>query len=75
MPPAEAPSKGDQYDHPDGTREIVFATDEGRVLTVREYPAVAAFTEGVDAAEYAGVHDGVVDLPSSDSFEDFDTGD
>lgn len=64
------PTKGDQYEHPDGTVEIVFAVEDGRVLTIREYPDVDAFTDDVDDAASAGTHEGVADLPGPEFFED-----
>lgn len=66
-PPAD-PRRADSYDHPDGTREIVFHVEGDRVLTVREYPDREAFREGVAGASYAGEHPGVADLPGVEAF-------
>lgn len=72
MPHGDEPSKGDQYGHSDGTREVVFATEDGHILTVREYPDVTAFENGVAEAEYAGSHEGVLDLPDPEAFDRVD---
>jgi len=66
------PRKGDQYEYPDGTVEIVFAVEDGRVLTIREYPDVESFTGDVDDAASAGTHEGVADLPEAEFFEDLE---
>lgn len=63
------PAKGDQYEHPDGTTEVVFAVEEGRVLTIREYPDADAFDEGVADASSAGTHEGVANLPDAEFFQ------
>lgn len=60
--------RGDDYRHRDGSREIVFETSEGRVLTVREYPSVDAFRGAVDGAEYVGVDPDVAGLPDVERF-------
>lgn len=62
--------KADHYRHPDGTDEIVFAADEGHVLTVREYRRVEDFERAVADAEYVGTHEGVAELPGVEAFED-----
>ncbi|MFC6724292.1 hypothetical protein ACFQE1_07875 [Halobium palmae] len=59
---------GDDYRHRDGSREIVFETSEGRVLTVREYPSVDAFRDAVEGAEHVGVDPDVAGLPDVDGF-------
>ena len=64
------PTDGSQYRHDDGTIEVVFAVEEGRVLAVREYPTVKAFEGAVAAATDAGVHEGVADLPDASVFEE-----
>jgi hypothetical protein len=61
--------RGDEYRHDDGSREIVFETAEGRVLTVREYPSVDAFRAETGAADYVGVDRSVADLPDVEEFE------
>ncbi|NEU56228.1 hypothetical protein [Halorussus sp. MSC15.2] len=62
------PEKADHYRHDDGTDEIVFAVEEGRVLAIREYRSVEAFERAVGDAEYVGVHEGVADLPGVEAF-------
>lgn len=66
----DAIDRGDEYRHTDGSREIVFETAEGRVLSVREYPSVDAFRSAVDEAEYVGVDPNVAELPDVEEFED-----
>lgn len=68
--PAEPATEAAEYRHDDGTAEIVFATDEGRVLTVREYPDEATFERAVESAAYHGEHPGIADLPGIEAFED-----
>jgi len=64
------PQKADHYQHGDGTDEIVFAVEEGRVLAVREYRSVEAFEAAVADAEYVGTDDDVADLPGVEAFEE-----
>lgn len=64
------PHEGDEYSHEDGTTEIVFMTEDGRVLTFREYPDVASFERSVSAATYRGVNDDVASLPPASAFDD-----
>jgi hypothetical protein len=66
------PRKGDQYVHDDGTTEVVFFTEDGRVLTFREYPSFDAFRDGVATAAYKGINDDVASLPGPAAFADFD---
>jgi hypothetical protein len=66
------PTKGDQYEHPDGTVEIAFAVEDGRVLTIREYADVDSFTDAVEDAASTGTHGGVADLPDPEFFEDLE---
>ncbi|WP_331233294.1 hypothetical protein [Natronorarus salvus] len=66
---APSPEKADHYRDGD-VEEIVFAVEEGRVLTIREYPTVEAFRESVADAEYVGEHPGVAELPGIEAFED-----
>ena len=66
--------KADHYRHDDGTDEIVFASAEGHVLTVREYRSVEDFERAVEDAEYVGAHEGVADLPGVEAFEEDDHG-
>lgn len=72
MTDSSSPAKGDQYRHADGTVEVVFATAEGRLLTVREYPDEDAFRRAVADAEATGQHEGVRSLPDAEAFEDVD---
>ncbi len=65
-------SSGDEYRFPDGTREVVFETNEGAVLTVREYPSVARFEGAVSEASSRGTHAGVKELPDVEAFEERD---
>lgn len=66
----EDTSKGDEYRHTDGTREVVFALADGRVLTVKEYPDGEAFDAGVADATYVGVEDDIADLPDAVEMDD-----
>ena len=59
-------AKAAQYRHPDGTVEVVYALEEGAVLTFREYPDEATFDATLDDAEYLGEHPGVASLPGLD---------
>ncbi|WP_101298348.1 hypothetical protein [Halegenticoccus soli] len=68
--PPRSPAKGDQYEHDDGTIEVVFTSAEGRVLTVREYPDVPTFERTVDRATYRGTHSGIAELPGLSAFDD-----
>ncbi|WP_129116654.1 hypothetical protein [Halegenticoccus tardaugens] len=69
--PPQTPAKGDQYEHDDGSVEVVFESSDGRVLTVREYPTVPAFAQAVDDAAYRGTHHGIADLPDISVFENW----
>lgn len=68
----EDPAKGDEYTLPDGTTEIVFLVEDGRVLTVREYECVDAFEESVARGRYLGTREEVASMP--DAFDDADAG-
>jgi len=70
--PADSARKAAKYRHDDGSAEIVFAVDDGRVLTVREYPDEATFEEATESAAYVGKHEGVSDLPGVEAFRDED---
>ena len=72
MEESNPPEKGDQFRHPDGTAEVVFATAEGRLLTVKEYADDAAFRRGIADAEAAGRHEGVRSLPDAEAFDDLE---
>ena len=63
------PQKANHYRHRDGTDEIVFAAEEGHVLTIREYRSVEDFERAVADAEFVGTHEGVADLPGVEAFE------
>lgn len=65
----EDTSKGDEYRHTDGTREVVFALADGRILTVKEYSGAEAFADGLADATYVGVDDTVADLPDASAFD------
>lgn len=69
-PPEEpgTPAKADWYRFDDGTTEIVFAVEDGTVLTVREYSSLAAFEDAVADGTYLGQHEDVGDLPDVDAF-------
>ena len=64
------PTEGQQYRHPDGTVEVVFALEGGRVLTLREYPTRDRFERAVDAATDTGIKEHVATLPDVDEFAD-----
>ncbi len=64
---SDQPTEGAEYEHDDGTVEVVFAVAEGRVLTVREYPSESTFEAAVAAAAERGVNDDVAEL-SVDEF-------
>ena len=72
MPPNDStdPSKADQYEHLDGVTEVVVAVEDGRVLTVKEYPTVEKFETAVGPATYAGRHEGVAALPGVEAFRE-----
>jgi len=62
------PSKGDEYRYPDGTIEVVFAVEDGSVLTVKNYRETESFRNAVSDATYLGTHEGVADLPGVEAF-------
>jgi hypothetical protein len=62
------PSKSDWYRH-DAVDEIVFAVDEGHVLTVREYPSFERFRDEIREATYIGTHADVDDIPDVNEFK------
>ena len=66
------PRKGDEYSHDDGTTEIVFMSEDGRVLTFREYPDAESFERTVAAAAYRGVNEDVASLPPASAFDSSD---
>jgi hypothetical protein len=69
-----SPAKADAYRHPGGTVEIVFAVEDGTVLTFREYHSVESFQRAVGEATYEGRHPGVESLPDVEAFRDEATG-
>lgn len=70
MSDEEPPEKADEYRHPDGTTEVVFAVEDGTVLTFREYPDATAFRRAVDGATYEGLNREVLELPDVAEFRD-----
>jgi acylphosphatase len=62
--------RGRAYEHDDGTVEVVFAAEDGRVLTVREYPTRETCLRVLDAARFRGTNEAVLDLPDVDAFEE-----
>ena len=64
------PEKADLYRHPDGTTEIVFAVEDGTVLTFREYRDEESFRRATADATYEGTHEGVANLPGVEAFRD-----
>lgn len=64
----DAPMKGDEYEHANGTTELVYHVEDGRVLTFREYPNFDAFSKEVDSALYRGCNEDVALLPGPESF-------
>lgn len=67
---AEGLSKADEYRHPDGTVEVIFAIEGDRVLTVREYPERGRFRDAVSAATSVGTNEAVESLPGVEAFQD-----
>lgn len=65
-----SPRKGDRYRHPDGTVEVVFAVEDGRVLTFREYGDGVAFADAVEEATYVGIDEAVEGLPDAAAVEE-----
>lgn len=66
------PEKGEQYKHPDGLLEVVFAVDEDRVLTFREYPDIDSFAHEIGDAQYIGLNKEVSSMPGIETFRDQD---
>ncbi|WP_396613386.1 hypothetical protein ACH9L7_17310 (plasmid) [Haloferax sp. S1W] len=66
------PAKGHQYERSSGTLEVVFAVEDGRVLTFREYPSIDLFHRSVADAQYTGENSAVKSLPGVDAFRDLD---
>lgn len=57
------PSKGDEYIHPSGVHEVVYAVVDGRILTVREYGDSAMFRMHNSEANYQGKNKMAIELP------------
>jgi hypothetical protein len=68
----EDPVKGDEYVLPDGSTEIVFLVEDGRVLTVREYESIDSFEESVAGGRYLGTREEVAAMPGVEAFGDPD---
>lgn len=68
--PAESVTEAAEYRHEDGSAEIVFAVEDGRVLTVREYPDEKTFEAAVETATYVGHHEGVAEVPDIEAFQE-----
>lgn len=68
----QPPEKGQQYRHPDGSLEVIFAVEDGRVLTFREYPDIDSFARETDPAQYAGLDEEVSSMPGVEAFRDLD---
>ena len=66
--PADPATEAAKYQYDDGTVEIVFAAEAGRVLTVREYPDDASFEAEIGPATYLGQHSGIAELPPVEAF-------
>jgi len=66
--PTDPATEAAKYQYDDGTVEIVFAAEEGRVLTVREYSDDASFETQIESATYRGQHSGVAELPPVEAF-------
>lgn len=62
------PAKGDEYKHPDGTVEVVFAKNDGCVVVFKEYKTVEQFDAAVEDAAYQGVNEEVAALPPAETF-------
>ncbi|MFP4626138.1 MAG: hypothetical protein ACOCQ3_02095 [Natronomonas sp.] len=67
------PPKGKQYRYADGTVEVVFATEDERVLTVREYSTLDAFERRIAEASDEGIHPEVAALPGVEGFLESET--
>lgn len=73
-PSGEAPAKGDEYVLPDGSTEIVFLVEDGRVLTVSEYDSVESFEASVSAGRFVGTRAEVAAMPGAEAFAESDAG-
>lgn len=66
---ADDVQRADAYEHPDDVYEVVFAIEDGRVLSVREYPTRESFAQAVAGASYRGTDSDVANLPDVSAFE------
>lgn len=64
----DTPDKGDEYLHEDGSKEIVYHVEDGRILSFREYPDHDAFEGATERATYTGRNEEVATLPGPESF-------
>ncbi|WP_138004398.1 hypothetical protein [Halalkalirubrum salinum] len=71
---SESPEIGEQYTYSDGTIEIVFVVEDGRILTVREYPERELFDAAVADARQEGINEAVANLPDVKEFTQDDDG-
>lgn len=69
----DVPAKSDWYRHDESIEEIVFATEDGTVMTIREYPDTDCFTDAIEGATYLGSHPEVADLPDVEAFSEQET--
>lgn len=58
--------RGRQYRYDDGVAEAVVATEEGRVLAVREYPSEERFREEVSTAVTTEFNDVLADIDAEE---------
>ena len=68
----DEPFRGATYVFDDGTTEVVYVREDGRILTIREYPSDTAFQQVAEEAEFTGTHEGVASLPDVEEFQDLD---
>lgn len=71
-PSREDPVKGDEYVLPDGSTEIVFLVEDGRVLTVSEYESIDAFEDSVSTGRYVGTREEVATMPGVEAVDGSD---
>lgn len=64
LPNERDPRKGDEFVHPTGVREVVYAVVDGEILTFRQYPDVTAFERHNGEVSFFGIAEDVADLPS-----------
>lgn len=61
--PDRFPRKGDEYQHATGPREVVYATVDGGILTVKEYPDERIFNSAMARASFVGINSEITSLP------------